>query len=94
MYFGSGEIFNDMEVCAELAARLDTSKGSFVIGVRLTEPTSRQFINVCWRAEADFMPEDDESENKYMYIVPNKLELKVRESYYLKQYVKICRMPQ
>ncbi len=84
MYFGSGEIFDDMEVCAELAARLDTSKGSFVIGVRLTEPTSRQYINVCWRAVADFMPEDDESEKKYMYIVPNKLELKVRESYYLK----------
>ncbi len=84
IYFGSSEIFNDMDVKAELAAKLDTSKGSFVIGVRLTEPTSRQYINVCWRAVAETLPEDSESDKKYMYIIPNKLELKVRESYYLK----------
>ncbi len=82
-YFGSGEIFQDMEVKAELAARLDASKGSFVIGVRLTEPTSKQFVNVHWRAELDIKNDEEDDESGYIYIIPNKLELKVRETYYL-----------
>ena len=49
-----------MEVKAELAARLDASKGSFVIGVRLTEPTSKQFVNVHWRAELDIKNDEED----------------------------------
>lgn len=81
-YSGSPEIFEEMEVKAELAARLNASKGAFVVGVRLTEPTGRQSVAVRWRAQAFPMPEELGTE-KHMYIVPGKLELRVRETYYL-----------
>lgn len=84
LYYGVGDMFFDMEVKAELAAKVDTSKGTFTIGVRLIEPTSKQFINVHWRAVADSLPEIDDNQERYLYIVPNKLELRVRESYSLK----------
>ena len=84
LYYGVGDMFYDMEVKAELAARVDTSKGTFTIGVRMIEPTSKQFVNVHWRAVADALPELEDDQERYLYIVPNKLELRVRESYSLK----------
>ena len=50
----------------------------------MIEPTSKQFINVHWRAVADALPELEDDQERYLYIVPNKLELRVRESYSLK----------
>lgn len=84
LYYGVGDMFYDMEVKAELAAKVDTAKGTFTIGVRMIEPTSKQFINVHWRAVADALPELEDNQERYLYIVPNKLELWVQESYSLK----------
>ena len=41
LYYGVGDMFYDMEVKAELAAKVDTAKGTFTIGVRMIEPTSK-----------------------------------------------------
>ena len=46
MLFGSSEIFEDDTPKAELAAKADISRGSFVIGLRLLEPTGQQTIRV------------------------------------------------
>lgn len=82
-YSGSSEIFEDMEVKAELAARLDASRGAFVVGLRLIEPTSVQWVDVYWRAAADPAAQEETEREKHIYILPGKLELKVRESCYL-----------
>ena len=50
--FGSSEIFDEdyKGVKAELAARLEPDKGTFVIGLRLLEQTSEYEAVVCWSA--------------------------------------------
>ncbi len=81
--FGSSEIFDDFSPKAELAAKADKEKGSFVIGVRLLEATGQRRILVHWRA---FLEQDGESRavrEARLSIRPDKLELKVRETCYL-----------
>lgn len=80
---GSSEVFEDMEPKAELAAKLDITKGSFIIGARMLEATSRQTMTVHWRAVADQSPQPDSQEQRRLYIKPGRLEMKVRESAYL-----------
>lgn len=83
LYGGSSEVFEDMEVRAELASKADMGKGSFVIGLRLLEPSSRQTISVYWKAVMADQERGMQDEEKRIYIVPGKLEMKVRESYCL-----------
>lgn len=83
IYSGSAEIFEEMDPKAELAAKLDASRGCFTIGLRLTEPTSRQKAVVCWRAERAGESVSQENREKRLYIRPAHLELKVRESAWL-----------
>ena len=80
--WGSCEVFEQMEIRAELAAKADISKGSFVIGLRLLEASSSQTAVIHWKA---VMAEHKEEEilEKRIYILPGKLELHVRESCYL-----------
>ncbi len=83
IYSGSAEIFEEMDPKAELAARLDASRGCFTVGLRLTEPTSRQKAVVFWRAEWSGEAMNQEYREKRLYIRPAHLELKVRESAWL-----------
>ena len=83
LYEGSSEVFEDVEVRAELASKADMGKGSFVIGLRLLEPSSRQTISVHWRAVMADQEKGLQDQEKRIYIVPGKLEMKVRESYCL-----------
>lgn len=80
---GSSEVFEDMEPKAELAAKLDITKGSFIIGARMVEATSRQTMTIHWRAVADQRAQPDSQEQRRLYIKPGRLEMKVRESTYL-----------
>lgn len=81
--FGSSEIFEDFNPKAELAARADVSKGSFVIGVRLLEATGQQSLRVHWSAVMKTNPDSASLGEQRLSIKPDKLELKPRESYYL-----------
>lgn len=83
LYSGSSEVFEHMAVRAETAVKADISKGSFVIGLRLLEPSSRQTITVHWKAFMEEQKEKADESEKRIYIVPGKLEMKIRESCYL-----------
>lgn len=81
LYCGSCEVFGQMEIRAELAAKADMSKGSFVIGLRLLEASNSQTAVVHWKAA--MAEHKEEALEKRIYILPGKLELHVRESCYL-----------
>lgn len=83
MLFGSSEIFEDFTPKAELAAKADIQRGSFVIGLRLLEATGQQTIRVRWRAVLEKNQEESSLTERKISIRPDKLEMKVRESYYL-----------
>lgn len=82
-YSGSGEVFEDLKVKAELAARVDRARGCFVAGARLIEPTAERSLKIRWRASAVKRAGEAESEEPRLYIRPGVLQLKVRESFYL-----------
>ncbi len=82
-YFGSGEIFEDMKVRAELAVKANCERGSFVIGIRLLESTPVENVKIRWMAEK--LPEDRESSNEqHIRIVPDKPELRCMQSRYFR----------
>lgn len=83
MMFGSSEIFEDKNPKAELAAKADITKGSFVIGLRLLESTGQQSIRVHWTASMDKGRDYGALGEQKLSIRPDKLELKLRESCYL-----------
>lgn len=83
MLFGSSEIFEDDAPKAELAARADISRGSFVIGLRLLEPTGQQTVRVHWTAVMGKQDRKGVLGEPRLSIRPSKLEMRVRESYYL-----------
>ena len=82
-YFGSSEIFKNMEARMEMAARADNEKGSFVIGIRLLEATALGSVNIRWTAR---LVNEDKRDNMQQRIVilPNKPELKVMQNRYLR----------
>ncbi len=87
MLFGSSEIFEDVSPKAELAAKADITRGSFVIGMRLLEPTGQQSVTIHWSAV--LLEEEKESmDEPSLTIRPDKLELHIRESRYLETVVK------
>lgn len=83
MLFGSSEIFEDKNPKMELAAKADITKGSFVIGLRLLEPTGQQSVRVHWTALPDKGKDAGALGEQKLSIRPDKLEIKLRDSYYL-----------
>ena len=81
--YGSSEVFEKEGVEAEVAARLDVNKGSFVIGARLLSPAQEGRLKVHWTAVRDMRDAVQEKSDKRIYITPGILELHVRESHYL-----------
>lgn len=81
---GSPEIFNEEggEVHAELAAKVDVTKGTFVIGLRLISPTSARHVRIYWTAIRDTMEIAGEPEQRRIFIRPDVCELEVRETCY------------
>jgi hypothetical protein len=77
------EVFEKQDPMAELAARLDPAKGTFVIGARLLANTTKDFIDVKWTAIRDVEEIIEEKTKMKIFIKPNTLVLKTRESYYL-----------
>lgn len=86
--FGSSEIFDAFSPKAELAAMADMERGSFVIGARLLEATGQRTIRVCWRAVLEQEKESGAAEAPGLSIRPDKLEMKVRETFYLEAVAK------
>lgn len=82
--FGSQDIFNEdqLPVRAELAARVNVSKGTFVIGMRCIQDTTARQVKLHWTAVKDKMELVKEREAVTMQIKPDMLILAPRESYY------------
>ncbi len=84
LYSGSQEVFPDMSVKAELAARVDPKTGTFVIGARLLEGTSDQLLTIYWTALTTAATYGESSKAPRIYIQPSVLEMRVREERILK----------
>ncbi|NLV16022.1 MAG: hypothetical protein GXY50_02260 [Syntrophomonadaceae bacterium] len=83
MTFGSMGVFEKEDPAAELAAKLNPAKGTFVIGARLIANTTIDAIDVKWTAIRDVEEIIEEKTKMKVFIKPNTLALKTRESYYL-----------
>ena len=83
--YGSPEVFQDEKAGfkGELAAKVDMAKGTFKIGLRLVEPTMSRYVRVNWTAIRDPREKVHDLEEMALFIKPEVLYLKTRESYYL-----------
>ncbi len=82
-YIGSSEIFEDMKLRAEMAAKVNSERGSFVIGIRLLEASPVETARIRWSAQ--LLPENKEQGNEpHIHIVPDKPELKCMQSRYFR----------
>ena len=81
---GSPEIFNEEggEVHAELAAKVDVTKGTFIVGLRLIAPTSARHVRIHWTAVRDSRETVHDREQRRLFIRPDVCELEVRETRY------------
>lgn len=79
--YGSSEIFSDMSVKCETAAKLDVSTGNFVIGIRLLENTTKNKVKIIWNA-VKVIENEDESHNRRIFIQPSIADLSVLQSCY------------
>ena len=79
---GSPEIFNQQEgeVYGEVAAKVDVTKGTFVIGLRLIAPTNVRHVRVHWTAMRDNRETVEVLEQRRMFINPDVCEMEVRET--------------
>lgn len=82
-YFGTPGIFREDIPQAELAARTDAQKGTFVIGVQMQAATPRERLKIHWTALQDRKEILEEKKERRIFIRPNVLNLNTRESYYL-----------
>lgn len=78
--WGSSEVFETEGPMIELAALAYPENGTFQIGGRLLEKTSRDEINIHWFAVMEEEEKLPEKIVKKIFIRPGTLELRIRES--------------
>lgn len=81
--FGDSEIFKDDVPAVKLAAKLDPSKGSFVIGVMTASTVLEDYLDIRWTAFRDIDENVGEKSRMKLMIKPNSLVIKPRETRYL-----------
>ena len=81
--YGNAEIFKEDALPVKLAAKLNPSKGSFIIGVMTTSTVLDDFIEVKWTAFRDVDEAENDSNEMKILIKPSSLVLKPRENRYL-----------
>lgn len=82
--YGSGSVFEE-DVCkvkGEMAAKADTKQGTFVIGLRLLEPTTEGKVKIHWMALRDGKEQMLEKSGRELFIKPDMVYLSLREDYY------------
>ena len=82
-YFGAGGIFKSNMPRVELAAKTDSQRGVFTIGMRILDDTSQDRLRVHWTAVHDRKEVLQEKKERRIFIRPNVLNLNTRESYFL-----------
>ena len=82
-YGGSSEIFDDMKLKAEVASKVNCERGSFMIGIRLLEPSVLENVKVQWVAER--IPDEEIPEREaHIRVLPDKPEMKVMQTRYFR----------
>ncbi len=82
-YAGSAEIFDDVKLKAELASKVNCERGSFMIGIRLLEPSVLESVQVRWVAER--IPDEEvQGREAHIRVLPDKPEMKVMQSRYFR----------
>lgn len=81
--YGDSDIFKDSVPNVKLAAKLDPSRGSFVIGVMTVSTVLDDYIDVKWTAIRDEDEAVGEKSRMKIMIKPNTLVIKPRENRYL-----------
>ena len=79
---GASGIFE--EACAvqgETAARIDREEGTFVVGIRLSEPTTAERVKIRWTAFRGGIGRTAEEEMRELYLKPDMVYLSLREDY-------------
>lgn len=81
--FGNADIFQENYVDVQLAAQLDETTGSFIIGAMLNETVAKNSIRIQWTAIRKMSDDIDEKLDRRINIKPAMLELYTRERAYL-----------
>jgi len=81
---GAAGIFDEMDLKLETAVLTDMSKGSFRIGVKVLEVTANPEIKFHWTAMMNPAEQTDDDRQRRVRIIPDKLEIKTLQNYYLK----------
>lgn len=82
--YGAGDIFEEEEcpVRGEVAVRVNGAEGTFVLGLKLTEPTTAERVKLHWTAVRDGREPAAEREMRELFIKPDMVYLSLREDYY------------
>lgn len=82
--YGSGSVFEDdaYTVRGELAAKVERGKGTFVIGMKLLEPTTAGKVKIHWTAVREAKEQESDKKYREMFLKPDMVYLSLREDYY------------
>jgi len=81
--YGNPEIFKSDGIAFDTAAKLNPTKGSFVIGIVTKSTIVADYVDVKWTAMRDVDETVTEKSNMRISIKPNSLVIKPRDSKYL-----------
>lgn len=82
LIFGNSNIFNNPSKF-ELAAKMNTTNGTMVIGVKILENIEERSVNIRWMVYRDIKEKSKDFEKATMHIKPDVCDIKVRETIYL-----------
>lgn len=82
--YGAPGVFEDksLSVKGQLAARVNPSAGTFMIGLVLSETTVTRRVKIHWTAIKDNRELTRDREERGIYLKPEMIYLKLRETYY------------
>ncbi|MEG1716123.1 MAG: hypothetical protein RR275_04875 [Lachnospiraceae bacterium] len=82
--YGDHEIFENEKKCcnAKMAAKLQSGKGTFVIGLQLNAPSEERFVKIYWTAVKKIQEKTEERGVKKIRIKPDMPSLEVGKSIY------------
>jgi len=86
LLFGDAEVFEDLRAMpvahVQLGAKVNVTKGTFIIGARVLTPTSARKLKVNWMAFRDNKENIHDLETKRIFIKPDMANVEVRETCY------------
>lgn len=87
--YGAQDLFadNDEAIRAELAAKVDISRGTFVIGLKCQKATDKTKVKVHWMAVKDNSGVINDNKQNSMNIKPDIVNLTTNETYYFEAVV-------